>query len=87
MKLKTSNRRRAHPVKGWFKPKAAAEYCNVGERTLRTWLKEEGLRSSRVRGAVLIKVDWIDEFLEQHELNSSDKVEWIVNQVCKGMDL
>lgn len=74
-------------MRGWLKPKAAAVYYDVGERTMRTWLKEEGLRSSRVRGPILIKVEWIDEFLQQHELDSGDKVEGIVKQVCKEMDL
>lgn len=72
-------------MKGWLKPKAAAEYCNVGERTLRTWLKSGGLRSSRVRGCVLIKVSWIDTFLEQHEVSNGVDVENIVNTVLEGL--
>lgn len=70
-------------MRGWLKPKAAAEYCNVGERTLRTWLRNEGLRSSRVRGSVLIKIEWIDEFLEKHESGNGKKVD----QILKDMNI
>jgi excisionase family DNA binding protein len=72
-------------MKGWLKPKAAAEYADVGERTLRTWLKEEALRSSRVRGTILIRVEWLDEFLEQHELKPEMLVDNIVSEVCKNL--
>jgi excisionase family DNA binding protein len=70
---------------GWLKPKAAANYCNVGERTLRTWLKDEGLRSSRVRGSILIKISWIDDFIEKHEVGNGDEVDRIVSDVCKEL--
>lgn len=72
-------------MKGWLKPKAAAEYCDVGERTLRTWLKENDLRSSRIRGIVLIKREWLDEFIQQHELKPKKLVENIVSELCKGL--
>lgn len=72
-------------MKGWLKPKAAAEYCDIGERTLRTWLKEDGLRSSRVRGTVLIKLEWLDAFIEQHEIGQGDGVDRIVNEVCRNL--
>jgi len=70
-------------LKGWLKAKAAAEYCDVGERTLRTWLKEEALRSSRVRGTILIKVEWLDEFLKQHELKP-ENLDEILTDLPKG---
>ena len=72
-------------MRGWLKPKAAANYCDVGERTLRTWLKDEGLRSSRIRGSILIKVEWLDQFLQQHELNTERLVDNIVSDVCKEL--
>ena len=70
-------------MKGWLKPKAAAEYCDIGERTLRTWLKEDSLRSAKIRGTTLIKVQWLDEFIEHHELSQDNKVDQIVSDVCK----
>jgi excisionase family DNA binding protein len=73
-------------MKGWLKPKPAAEYADVGERTLRTWLKEETLRSSRVRGTVLIKTQWLDEFLERHEVSSRNELEGIVDEVMRGLE-
>ena len=74
-------------MRGWLKPKAAAMYCDIGERTMRTWLKEEGLRSARVRGSILIKVEWLDEFLEQHELTNGNEVDRIVSDVCKEFEV
>lgn len=74
-------------MKGWLKVRAAAAYCGIGERTLRTWLKEDGLRSSRVRGAVLIKREWLDAFIEQHEIDRGNEVDRIVDETLKEMVL
>ncbi len=74
-------------MKGWLKPKTAAVYCDVGERTLRTWLKEDGLRSSKIRGTTLIQIQWLNEFLEQHELDHGNEVDRIVSDVCKELEV
>ena len=74
-------------ISGWLKPKAAAKYCGVGERTLRTWIKDEGLRSSIIRGTILIKVGWIDEFIQQHETSEEKQVDRIVDSVCRDLSL
>ena len=37
-----------------LRPKEAAEALGVGERTLRGWMRDEGLPFARVGGAVLI---------------------------------
>ena len=51
-------------VQGWLRIKDAAKYCGVSPRTLRSWLKA-GLRHSRLpSGTILIKAEWIDQFLE-----------------------
>lgn len=48
----------------WLKPKGAAKYSGVGESTFRKWLKE-GLQYSRLpSGAILVKTEWVDDFLE-----------------------
>ena len=72
-------------IAGWLKPKSAARYCDIGERTLRTWLKEDGLRHVRIRGSILIKQQWMDAFLESFEIkdNDGDKVDAIVDNVMK----
>jgi excisionase family DNA binding protein len=74
-------------MKGWLKPKSAAQYCDVGERTMRTWLKEEGLRHTRIRGTILIKIEWLDEFLTVLEVNDGSEVDRIVNGVMEGLEL
>ena len=70
---------------GWLKPRAAAEYCNVGERTLRAWLKNDGLRSSKIRGTTLIKISWLDQFLGEREVGRNNEIETIVDDVMKGL--
>ena len=63
-----------------------AEYADVGERTYRDWFKK-GLRSVRVKGIVLTKVEWIDEFLEAHEkMKHDDRVDSIVNEIMEKIN-
>ena len=52
--------------KGWLKIKDAAKYAGVSERTFEDWLKS-GLKFVQVpSGLRLIKLEWIDQFLEQY---------------------
>ena len=70
----------------WLRIKPAAGYAGVSSRLLRQWLKD-GLRHSRVGGAVLICDSWIDEFIEGHEvrLNGAD-VDAIVDEVVEDLE-
>jgi excisionase family DNA binding protein len=70
---------------GWFDIRGASEYCSTGKRTVEMWIKEEGLRVTRVRGKRLIKREWIDQFLKQHELNAERLVDNIVKEVCRDL--
>jgi len=72
-------------MQGWLRLKQAAKYCNISERLLHDWLKG-GLRSAKVRGCLLIKVDWLDEFIQKFEVqdNKGKDVDEIVNEVMKG---
>jgi excisionase family DNA binding protein len=73
-------------VIGWLKPKTVPKYyVDVSERTIWTWIKEENLRHIKVRGTVLIKKIWIDEFLERHEVSSRNELEGIVDEVMEGL--
>ena len=70
--------------RGWLKVKEAAVYCDMSERTFRSWLKD-GLRYSRLRsGTILIKTEWIDEYLERSEVQENE-VDKIVDEVVRGM--
>jgi hypothetical protein len=65
--------------------KAAACYAGVGERTLRKWLKH-GLRSIKSpTGTILIKLDWIDSFLEGFEVDTKSDIQKIVNSALEGV--
>ena len=48
----------------WLRIKEAAEYAKISSRTIENWMKE-GLKYSRVGRVILIKSEWIDEFIEE----------------------
>lgn len=56
----------------WLTTAQAAEYANVSLRTLRTWLKDQHLRHSKIGKIFLIKREWLDAFLEAHEATVID---------------
>lgn len=69
-------------MRGWLQIKAAAEYAGVSARTVRTWIKERGLKKARVGGLILIKQEWIDQFLESFaDQDIGAEVDRIVNEV------
>lgn len=71
-------------MSGWTKIKSAAAYAGIKERTMRDWLKE-GLKHSRLpSGTVLIKYDWIDEYLESYAAKDS-QVDEIVKETLKDL--
>jgi hypothetical protein len=73
-------------LEGWTKPKGGARYAGVSERTFRPWLKH-GLRHVRLKsGTILIKFEWIDQFLEGMEITSNE-VDQIVNELEKELQL
>ncbi|MBF0497142.1 MAG: hypothetical protein HQK58_11310 [Deltaproteobacteria bacterium] len=68
----------------WMRAAAAANYSGVSIRTLRGWLAQ-GLRHSRVsRGTVLVKREWLDEYLAKFE-HQTNRVNEIVDNVMAGM--
>ena len=72
-------------VPGWLTVKETAIYCSRSERTIRSWLKE-GLRHSRLRsGTVLIKIEWINEYLEGFEAQENE-LDRIVDEVVRGLN-
>jgi len=69
-------------VEGWLKIKQASKYAGVSERTFRDWLKQ-GLRYSQLNtGTILVKAQWIDEFLEGFEVKENE-VDTIVNEILR----
>ena len=68
---------------GWGKIKDISKYCGLSERTLRSLLKK-GLRHSRLEtGTILIKTEWIDQYLENFEIKENE-VDKIVGEVLKN---
>jgi excisionase family DNA binding protein len=71
-------------VEGWGKIKQAAQYAGVSERTFRPWL-QQGLRHVRLKsGTILIKFEWIDQFLEGFE-STDDEAQRIADELERSL--
>lgn len=68
---------------GWLRIRDASKYASVSERTLREWLRQ-GLKHSKIRGLILLKPSWIDEFIEGFA-GSSNKADEIANSCLKNL--
>jgi len=69
---------------GWLKIKSAAEYCDMGERTVRDWIKQ-GLPFAKLpSGTVLIKRQWLDDYLESF-MTTRNEAEKVADEILKGM--
>ncbi len=69
-------------MQNWQKIIPSAKYAGVSERTFRKWLRA-GLRHSRLpSGTLLIKVEWIDQYLKKFEVVENDDVDKIAEGIC-----
>lgn len=68
---------------GWLKVKSAAKRADHSDpRTVKKWTKM-GLRHSRLpNGTILIKPEWLDQFLESFEVVENE-VEKITDEIMK----
>lgn len=75
-------------IPGWVKVRAAAKYAGVSERTLEDWLKQ-GLKYAKIpSGLRLIKLEWIDQFLEKYvQIPGNNQLKDIVEDVCGKLGL
>ena len=72
-------------LRGWLTVKKAAEYCGMSERTVRSWLKQ-GLKHSKLKsGTILVKIGWIDEYLETYAVQKNE-IDKIVEEVVREMN-
>ncbi len=74
---------------GWFKVKLAGDYAGGASKgTVRTWIKERGLRYIKVGGTVLIKRTWLDEWLEGFEVGQDrgTEVDKMVDEVMESLN-
>ena len=70
--------------RGWLTVKQASIYSGYSERSIRHFLKQ-GLWHVRPSSRkILIKRDWMDEFLERYEVRE-DQVDRIVEDVVRGL--
>ena len=52
----------------WMKVESIADYCDTSRRNVQNWIYKEGLRHIKVKGTVRIKREWLDQWLEAHEV-------------------
>ena len=72
-------------LRGWLTVKKAAEYCSMSERTVRSWLKQ-GLKHSKLKsGTILVKIGWIDEYLETYAVQKNE-IDKVVEEVMREMN-
>jgi excisionase family DNA binding protein len=65
----------------WGKVPTIARYADLSPRTIRSLIKSGEIRHSRLStGTVLIKMDWIDDYLEHREVRES-QVDRIVGSI------
>lgn len=70
---------------GWAKIPQISSYMGLGERTVRGLLKQ-GLRHIRMdSGTVLIKYDWVDQYLESFEADAGQQIYDTVDDIMKGL--
>lgn len=77
-------------MEGWAPVKKIAKYVGMSERTIRDWLKRDGLKHARLKtGTILIKYSDVDEHLNTFQVKDSDaeKIEHIANETLKDFSL
>jgi excisionase family DNA binding protein len=67
-------------MRGWLQRPGAARYADVSEKTIDRW-RAEGLPAVKSGKLILIKREWIDEFLEARV--SVPDVEKLVGEVMR----
>tara|TARA_R110002073_G_scaffold118918_5_gene259353 strand:+ start:311446 stop:311706 length:261 start_codon:yes stop_codon:yes gene_type:complete len=55
-----------------FRPKEAAEFLHVSERTLRNYMSSGEIHYSKYRRAVFIKLSDIEAFIDRHSKNGGE---------------
>ncbi len=69
----------------WLRVPNAAEYASVSKRTIYCWFRQ-GLKFSKVGGCRLIKVDDLDDFIEQFA-TTENAADQIVEQILSEVSL
>ena len=68
------------PLRLALRPREAAEALGVSERTLRAWMRDEGLPFARVGRSVLIPHKDLEHWIEQR-VGTSERVSEIVDDI------
>jgi hypothetical protein len=74
------------PLPSWMKVASGALYADVSRGTFRNWLRD-GLPHVKVKGIILVRREWLDEWLEGFLVsdNQSTEVNRLVEEVMRGI--
>lgn len=66
-------KKKAHEnIKEWGKVPTIAQYADLSPRTIRNLIKTGEIRYSKLStGTILIKLDWVDEYLESKAIKEN----------------
>jgi hypothetical protein len=68
----------------WLKVKEASKYAGISPRTFRSWLGKGLCYTKLPSGLILVKTDWVDEFLDQFK-TKNDKLNRIAQSILKDL--
>lgn len=75
-------------IKEWGKVPTIAKYADLSPRTIRNLIKSGEIRHSRLSsGTILIKLSWIDEYLENREVRSTiSQMDSVIGEVLANFE-
>lgn len=72
--------------KGWRKVPNAADYVDLSSRIMRDLIKKGEIRYAKLpSGTILIKMEWLDQYLESREVRQS-AMDHIIEDVMKHFE-
>lgn len=67
-----------------LRPREAAEALGISDRTLRTWMRDEGLPYLRLNGVVLIPRAGLDKWLAER-VSAEHRAEALANEILSEL--
>lgn len=73
-----------YKMKGYARLKNACKYADVSQTTMRNWFSN-GLKFSKVKGILLIKLTDIDNYIAQYSKDSDRRASAIASEVLNDL--
>lgn len=73
-------------MKGWMKPKQAAEYYGVSVRTFREWLKKGFPCCKSPTGGITVEIEAGDQYLRDRSAQSeADRLNRVADEILDNL--